>query len=92
MSFRPLGKWVAVKTTIGGEKITDAGIIVKDDKTGKGGYVWSEVLAVGHEVVEDIQKGDKVYWEIATNRGNHYGAVDLVNEEYIIMVERDETE
>jgi len=93
MSFKPIGKWIAVVTDIGGEKTTEAGLIYKDNMTEKGGYVWSDVVAVGTDVEEDIRIGDKVYWELATIMGNYYEGLDLINEEHIIMVDReDETE
>ncbi len=91
MSFKPIGKWIAVTTDIGGEKTSEEGIIYKNDQTGKGGYIWSEVRAVGPDVVEDVRVGDMIYWELATNRGNHYGSIDLVDAEYVIAVKRDET-
>ena len=92
MSFRPIGNWIAVTTDIGGEKTTDAGVVYTDNRTGKGGFVWSKVHAVGPTVAEDIRPGDKIYWELASNRGNHYGSVDLVDAEFVIAVDRDEIE
>lgn len=92
MSFRPIGKWIAVTTDIGGQKTTDSGIIYNDNYTGKGGRVWSLVWAVGTDVKEDIKKGDKVMWELATNRGNRYGNLDLIHESVVELVDRDETE
>lgn len=86
-TLNPIGKWVAIKTDIGGEKTTDAGIVYRDNKT-KGHFVIGTVVAVGTGVTEDICVGDTVYWEIATNRGNHYEDLDLVHQDYIAAVER----
>jgi co-chaperonin GroES (HSP10) len=90
MMLRPIGKWVAVRTDLGKQKTTESGIIYTDDKT-KGHYVLAEVVAVGDGVTEDIQVGDTVYWELATNNGNHYGDLDLVHQDNIALVERDAT-
>ena len=87
-SLRPIGKWIAVTTDIGGEKETEAGIIYTDNSTGRSGMVWSTVVAVGEKVVEDIQPGDKIMWDLATNRGNHYNVYDLVHEEFVELVDR----
>jgi len=92
MSFRPIGKWIAVTTDIGGEKTTEAGLIYTDNSTGKGGRVWSTVWSVGPEVKEDIRPGDKVMWELSTHRGNAHGSLDLIHESVIELVDRDETE
>ena len=89
MAFRPVGKWVAVRTDIGREKKTESGIIYKDT-TMKGQYVKAVVVAVGDGVTEDVREGDTVYWELATNRGNHYQDLDLVHEEHIALVIRDD--
>lgn len=86
--MRPIGKWVAVRTDLGKEKKTESGIIYKDDKT-KGHFVLAEVVAVGCGITEDIRVGDMVYWELATNRGNHYGDLDLVHQDHIALVVRD---
>lgn len=86
-----MGKWVAVTTDIGGEKTSEAGVIYQDNYTGKGGMIWSLVRAVGPDVKEDIKPGDKIMWEMATHRGNCYGSLDLVHEENVELVDRDET-
>ena len=92
-SLRPIGKWIAVTTDIGGQKETEAGIIYEDNMTGKNGMVWSTVAAVGDKVVEDIRPGDKIMWDISTNRGNHYNVYDLVHEQFVELVDRpDETD
>ena len=87
--MRPVGKWVAVHTDLGKEKRTDSGIIYNDNTT-KGHYVLAKVVAVGNGVTEDIKVGDTVYWELATNRGNHYGDLDLVHQDHIALVVRDD--
>jgi hypothetical protein len=92
MSFRPIGKWIAVTSDIGGEKTSEAGIIYNDNSTGKGGMIWSLVRAVGPDVKEDIKIGDKVMWELATFRGNSYGSLDLIHESNVELVDRNETE
>jgi co-chaperonin GroES (HSP10) len=88
--MRPVGKWVAVHTDLGKEKRTDSGIIYNDNTT-KGHYVLAKVVAVGNGVTEDIKVGDTVYWELATNRGNHYGDLDLVHQDHIALVVRDDS-
>ena len=50
----------------------------------------AEVVAVGNDVTEDVRVGDTVYWELATNRGNHYGDLDLVHQDHIALVVRDD--
>jgi co-chaperonin GroES (HSP10) len=90
MAFRPIGKWIAVRTDLGKEKKTESGIIYNDNKT-KGYYVLAEVVAVGNDVTEDVRVGDTVYWELATNRNNHYGDLDLVHQDHIALVVRDDT-
>jgi len=89
MSMRPIGKWVAVRTDLGKEKKTESGIIYKDDKT-KGHFVLAEVVAVGYGITEDIRVGDTVYWELAVNHDNHYGDLDLVHQDHIALVVRDD--
>ena len=86
-SFKPLGKWIAVTTDIGGEKTTESGIIY-EDKDVSSGHVWSNVVSVGADVVEDIKDGDKIYWDIRTAKGNHYGGYDLVHEDAVLAVDR----
>lgn len=85
--FKPIGKWIAVTTDIGGEKTTSAGIIY-EDKDVSSGYVWSVVVSVGPEVVEDIREGDKIYWDVRTAKGNHVGEYDVVHEDAVVAVDR----
>ena len=93
--FKPIGKWVAVKTELRKETISEAGIIYKEAIQGNL-YTWSEVVSVSDDVVEDIQPGDKAYWKLGTNKGAHYedgdSIVDLVNIDDIEAVDRNETE
>jgi threonine dehydrogenase-like Zn-dependent dehydrogenase len=87
--FTAFGKWIAVKTDIGSEKTTEQGVVYKDNTT-KGHYVIAEVVSVGSEVTEDIRVGDTVYWELATNRGNHYEDLDLVHQDHVAAVVRND--
>jgi len=93
--FKPIGKWVAVKTFLRKEKTTDAGIVYKE-QIQSNLYTWSEVVSVSDEVLEDIQPGDKVYWKLGTNKGAHYEngdeLYDLVCVDDIEGVDRDETD
>jgi co-chaperonin GroES (HSP10) len=86
MKFNPIGKWIEVKTDMGGQKTTDAGVIYTDKPTGR--YVKSEVVAVGSGVAEDVQVGDIVYWDSKEFKGDEYGGNHLVNEKWIALVER----
>ena len=93
--FKPIGKWVAVKTELQKETTSEAGIIYKEPIQSNL-YTWSEVVSVSDEVQEDIQSGDKVYWKLGTNKGAHYDSgdeiYDLVNVDDIEAVDRDETD
>lgn len=90
MNVRAFGKWIAVNTDLGGEKKTEYGVIYQDNQT-KGHYVMATVVSVGEKVTEDIRIGDRVYWELATNRGNHYEDIDFVHQDYVAAVIRDES-
>lgn len=94
-NFKPIGKWVAVITSLRKEKTTDAGIIYKE-QIQSNLYTWSEVVSVSDEVLEDIQPGDRVYWKLGTNEGAHYEngdeLYDLVCADDIEAVDRDETD
>jgi len=94
-NFKPIGKWVAVETELRSEKTTEAGIVYTE-QIQSNLYTWSKVVSVGNDVVEDIQSGDKVYWKLGSNKGAHYEkddvVYDLVNEDDIEAVDRDETE
>ena len=87
MSFKPIGKFVAIKTDIGGEKTTEGGIIYTDNRP-SGGMVWSVVVAIGDGVQEDIRVGDRVMWPLSQHHGNTYEDLDIIHETYIEMVER----
>ena len=93
--FKPIGKWVAVKTELRKETISEAGIIYKE-AIQSNLYTWSEVVSVSDDVEEDIQPGDKAYWKLGTNKGAHYEdgdeIYDLVNIDDIEAVDRNETE
>jgi co-chaperonin GroES (HSP10) len=86
MNFKPVGKWVQVKTYMGGQKTTEAGIVYNDKPTGR--YVVSEVVAVGSAVVEDIKVGDTIWWDPKDFRGDEYNGTHLVSEKWIALVER----
>jgi len=91
IQFRPIGHNVVLEQNdIGKEKITESGIIYNDNAR-KNGMVWSRVLAVGDKCVEDIRPGDMVMWNIRNLGGNQYGNADIVHEEHIELVDRDET-
>ena len=91
--FKPIGKWVAVKTSLREEKTTDAGIVYTE-QIQSNLYVWSEVVLVGSDIKEDIQPGDRVYWKLGTNKGAHYEdgdeLYDLISVDDIEVVDRDE--
>jgi co-chaperonin GroES (HSP10) len=89
MNFKPLGKWVAVKTVLESQRTTDAGIVYNDFAVKQGGYIWSDVVAVGCGIDEDIQPGDRVLWSIANKKGNEYGGHDLVHQDHIEVVDRE---
>lgn len=85
--LKPINKMVLVKTIFGGEKTTEAGIIYKETFS-KSRLVWSEVVAIGNKLTEDIQVGDRVLWDITNNKGNHYKEFDVIHQDAIFMVER----
>ena len=89
MSFKPLGKWVAVKTVIESQKTTEAGIVYNDFAIKEGGYIWSDVVAVGDSIEEDIQPGDRVLWSITNKKGNSYDGYDLIHQDHIELVDRE---
>lgn len=84
--FKPVGKWVAIKTDLGGQKTNDAGIIYTDKPVGR--YVKSTVVSVGAGITEDIQAGDTVYWDSKEFTGNEYQGMHIINEKWIALVER----
>jgi co-chaperonin GroES (HSP10) len=86
--MKTIGKWVAVKTIgLGKEKKSESGIIYTERITNPN--IWSEVVSVGEKVTEDIQVGDKVLWDITKGRGNAYGGFDIVHQDNILAVERE---
>tara|TARA_R110000824_G_scaffold389595_1_gene585750 strand:+ start:390 stop:659 length:270 start_codon:yes stop_codon:yes gene_type:complete len=89
MIFKPLGKWVAVKTVIESKKTTEAGIVYNDFAVKQGGYIWSDVVAVGCGIDEDIRPGDRVWWSITNKKGNTYQDYDLVHQDNIEVVDRE---
>jgi len=93
--FKPIGNRVAVTSTIGKEKTTEAGIVY-NEWVESHLYIWSEVVSVGKGVAEDIQINDMVYWKMGSNKGEYYEKDgifwDLVNVDDIIAVDRNETD
>jgi len=94
-NFKPIGKWVAVKTELRKERVSEAGIVYKE-AIQSNLYTWSDVVSVSDDISEDVRPGDRVYWKLGTNNGAHYeedGEVyDLVKIDDIEAVDRDETE
>ena len=84
--FKPVGKWVAITTDLGGQKTTDAGIIYTEKATGR--YVKSTVVSVGNGITEDIQPGDTIYWDSKEFTGNEYQWMHVIHEKWIAVVER----
>jgi|1_EtaG_2_1085319.scaffolds.fasta_scaffold00820_10 co-chaperonin GroES (HSP10) len=89
MNFKPLGKWVVVKTVIESQKTTATGIVYNDFAVKTGGYIWSDVIAIGCGLDEDIQPGDRVWWSITNKKGNRYQDYDLVHQDHIEAVDRE---
>jgi len=87
-NFRPIGKWVSVKTPgLGQQKKTKEGIIYTEKITNKN--IWSVVVSVGDKLTEDIQIGDKVLWDLTKNGRRGHGGCDIVHQDWILAVERE---
>jgi co-chaperonin GroES (HSP10) len=87
--LRPIGKWISVQTQgLGQQKKTKSGIIYTDKITNPN--IWSTVVAVGNKITEDIRVGDKVLWNLTKNGGRGYGSCDIINQDLIIAVDREE--
>jgi co-chaperonin GroES (HSP10) len=87
--MRTIGKWVAVQTEgLGKEKKTKSGIIYKEKITNPN--IWSKVVGVGEKVNEDIKVGDKVLWDITKGGGRGWGGCDIIHQDNILAVEREE--
>jgi co-chaperonin GroES (HSP10) len=88
--LRTIGKWVSVQTKgLGQQKKTSAGIIYTEKLNNPN--IWSVVICVGDKVTEDIKVGDRVLWDLTKNGGRGYAACDIVHQDNILAVERDET-
>jgi len=74
--FKAYGNWVALKTKLKEEHITEQGIVYKDALP-ENLHVWSEVYSVGECVSDDIKVGDLVYWKLGVNAGAYYTDGDL---------------
>jgi co-chaperonin GroES (HSP10) len=89
MKIRPIKKWIAVQTEgLGKEKKTEHGIIYTEKLTSK--YMWSVVKLVGDELTEDIKVGDKVLWDITKGHGKGFENYDLIHQDWIAAVDREE--
>lgn len=87
--MKPIKKWIAVQTEgLGKEKTTEQGIIYTEKLKSK--YMWSTVKMVGGELTEDIQVGDKVLWDITKGHGHGYESYDLIHQDWIVAVDREE--
>jgi len=84
--FKPIGKWIAVKTSLGGEKTTEAGIIYTEKV--KSRLIWSTVVAISPDLTEDIKVGDKVLWDLTKNAGRGYDGKDMVHQDWVELVDR----
>lgn len=82
---RPIGKWILAKPLIGGEKKTSAGIIYQEKS--KYRHIYSEVLAIGNKLTEDIQVGDKIIWDVGKLKDGFQGH-HLVHQDWIVATER----
>jgi co-chaperonin GroES (HSP10) len=88
-NMRTIGKWVSVQTEgLGKEKKTKSGIIYKEKITNPN--IWSKVVGVGDKITEDIKVGDKVLWDITKGGGRGWGGCDIIHQDHILAVEREE--
>lgn len=84
--FKPLGKWVCVKSHLGGSVKTESGIIYNEIIKSK--YIWGTVVSIGGILTEDICVGDRVLWDRTQNKGQGYEDKDMVHQDWIALVER----
>ena len=84
--FKPINKWVWVKSHLGGSTTTEAGIVYNE--VIKTRYIWGTVIAIGDMLTEDICIGDRVMWDRAQNKGQGYDGKDMVHQDWIALVER----
>ena len=78
--FKPIGKYIWVKTTFGGEKTNEFGIIYQERSKSK--FIWSTVLAIGDKLTEDIKVGDEILWDV-TQLKDGYGGNHLVHQDWV---------
>ena len=86
--LRTIGKWIEVQTVGEGEKKTTEGIIYTEKAKSK--MFWSRVISLGDKVTEDIKVGDRVMWDISKIRGQGYGKNNIVHQDWISLVERNQ--
>jgi co-chaperonin GroES (HSP10) len=87
--LRTIGKWVSVQTKgLGQQKKTSAGIIYTEKLNNPN--IWSVVICVGDKVTEDIKVGDRVMWDISKIQGQGYGMNNIVHQDWIALVERNQ--
>lgn len=84
--FKPIGKWIWVKSNLGGQTETNAGIIYNE--VIKSRYIWGEVMAIGDTLTEDIRVGDRVLWDRTQNKGQGYQDNDMVHQDWVALTER----
>jgi co-chaperonin GroES (HSP10) len=85
-NFKPIGKWIWVKSHLGGQTETEAGIIYNE--VVKSRYIWGTVAAIGDKLTEDIRVGDRVLWDRTQNKGQGHEDKDMVHQDWIALVER----
>jgi len=85
-NFKPIGKWILVKSHLGGQTETEAGIIYNE--VVKSRYIWGTVAAIGDKLTEDIRVGDRVLWDRTQNKGQGHEDKDMVHQDWIALVER----
>jgi co-chaperonin GroES (HSP10) len=86
--LRTIGKWIEVQTVGEGEKKTTEGIIYTEKAKSK--MFWSRVISLGDKITEDIKVGDRVMWDISKIQGQGYGKNNIVHQDWISLVERNQ--
>ena len=84
--FNPIGKWIMVKSNLGGQTTTESGIIYNEVIRSR--YIWGEVAAIGDKLTEDICVGDRVLWDRTQNKGQGYQDNDMVHQDWVALVDR----
>ena len=89
MKIRPIKKWIAVQTEgLGKEKMIVNDTANTEKLTSK--YMWSVVKLIGDELTEDIKVGDRVLWDITKGHGKGFENYDLIHQDWIAAVDREE--